>query len=239
MVISDRYRYLFVELPHTGSTAVSRELCEHYDGRKILHKHATYEEFLRVATPEQRTYFVFSTVRNPLDEAVSVYHKFATDHRHRFSDPAKLAKRSWLARHRDLMKYRFARRDDVDFPAFVRRFYRWPYNSWSHLSHGRFDAVMRYETLADDFASVLRQVGLTPQRRLPVVNATGGRRRGFADYYTRELIPHAMAVFGPYMERWGYAAPDGWGEPHVTRVTRVRFAIFNAFRILYWRLGRP
>jgi hypothetical protein len=239
MVISDRYRYVFVELPHTGSTAVSRELCERYEGRKILHKHATYEEFVGVASSEQRTYFVFSTVRNPLDEAVSVYHKFLTDHRNRFTDPAKLARRSWLARERDLAKYRFARRPDADFPAFMRRFYRWPYNSWSHLSHGRFDAVMRYETLAEDFAGVLACLGLTPERSLPVINATGGRARDFADYYTPEIIPHAMAIFGPYMKRWGYAFPEGWGEPRITAATRVRFALFNAFRLVYWRFARP
>ncbi len=32
MIIRHRYKYVFVELPHTGSTAISEELRELYDG---------------------------------------------------------------------------------------------------------------------------------------------------------------------------------------------------------------
>ena len=55
MVISHRHRYLFVELPRTGSTAIHRELIELYDGTAILQKHATYEDFLRGATEIEKT----------------------------------------------------------------------------------------------------------------------------------------------------------------------------------------
>ena len=60
MIISHVHRYLFVELPHTGSSAVSRELREHYAGTQILYKHARYAEFLRSCSAEERDYFVFS-----------------------------------------------------------------------------------------------------------------------------------------------------------------------------------
>src|SRR5262245_27774439 len=80
MVISHKHRYLFVEIPNTGSTAISAELRRHYDGEPVLHKHATYGEFLRLASRDQRTYFVFGTVRNPLDLAVTEYFKLKTNH---------------------------------------------------------------------------------------------------------------------------------------------------------------
>ena len=35
MVVSDNYRYVFIELPLSGSTAVSNELCELYEGEKF------------------------------------------------------------------------------------------------------------------------------------------------------------------------------------------------------------
>lgn len=73
VIISDRHRYLFVELPRTGSTAVHRELKARYDGTPILTKHATYRDFLKVATENQKRYFVFSSVRNPLDDAVPLH----------------------------------------------------------------------------------------------------------------------------------------------------------------------
>jgi hypothetical protein len=73
MVISHTYKYLFVELPHTASTAIHQELCENYEGIPIIRKHAPYHEFIRIATAEEKVYFVLSGIRNPLDEAVSIY----------------------------------------------------------------------------------------------------------------------------------------------------------------------
>jgi len=58
-----------VELPHTGSKAISAELREFYDGSQILRKHARYSEFLRTASLAEREYFAFSCIRNPLDVA--------------------------------------------------------------------------------------------------------------------------------------------------------------------------
>ena len=55
MIISHAHRYVFVEVPRTGSRAVATELREHYDGHEILRTHATYSDFLRQATDDERT----------------------------------------------------------------------------------------------------------------------------------------------------------------------------------------
>ena len=64
-----------VQLPHTGGSAVAAEICENYDAERILRKHSRYHEFLRIASPEQAAYKVFAAIRNPMDEAVSIYFK--------------------------------------------------------------------------------------------------------------------------------------------------------------------
>ncbi len=38
MIISSKYRYIFVGLPYSGSSAISKELVEHYDGEVLFHK---------------------------------------------------------------------------------------------------------------------------------------------------------------------------------------------------------
>ena len=86
MVISHKYRYLFIEIPLTGSWAIRKELCEFYGGQQILHKHATYHEFQQSATDDEQAYFVFATVRNPLDSMVSAFYKYKSDHKGVFSD---------------------------------------------------------------------------------------------------------------------------------------------------------
>ena len=62
MIISDKYRYVFIQTPMTGSSAVAKELMENYDGRAILSKHAVYSTFLANANSEQKKYFVFSGI---------------------------------------------------------------------------------------------------------------------------------------------------------------------------------
>ena len=53
MIISHKYKYLFIGLPLAASTAISKELCEQYEGVPILSKHSIYQDFLKTATEEE------------------------------------------------------------------------------------------------------------------------------------------------------------------------------------------
>lgn len=238
MIISHTYKYLFVELPRTGTTAISQELCDLYEGKPILYKHATYLDFLRVATPEEKEYFVFTSIRNPLDDAVSLYYKYRNDHRHRFTKEKKLAKFNPVLRFLMKERFNFTHRSEVDFPAYFKRYYRIPYDNWSVLSQQDFDFVIRFENLQEDFARVLSLIGIQPRRPLPAVNATAGRSRDFLSYYTPDIRGQAMRVFGPYMARWGYAFPAEWGESALPAWNRWEYTFFNFFRTIYWRFFR-
>ena len=78
MIISHKHKYLFVETQETACTAIAKELCENYDGKEILWKHARYRDFLRKASPKEKKYFVFTGLRNPLDFILSRYFKGKT-----------------------------------------------------------------------------------------------------------------------------------------------------------------
>ncbi len=239
MIISHRHRYLFVELPRTGSTAIRQELRDLYDGEPILHKHATYEEFLRTATPDEKTYFVFSGIRNPLDDAVSQYFKLKTDHNERMTNPKRAPKsKPLLNRIVDRHIFGYLRRTDADFPRYFMRYHVLPYDRWSSLSHHRFDYVIRFESLSDDFAEVLRRIGITPKRDLPQVNTTAARARTWRDYYPPHTRARARRVFGPFMERWGYEFPPEWEMKRPTALDRVGYTAFSFVAGLYWRFGR-
>ena len=240
MIISHTHRYLFVELPRTGSTAIRRELRDLYDGRPILHKHATYEEFLKVASPDEKQYFVFSGIRNPLDDAVSQYFKLKTDHNQRMSDPSRAPKsKPLLNRIVDRRVFRYLQREDADFPSYFMRYQVFPYDRWSSLSHHRFDYIIRFEHLADDFAEVLGRIGIESRRGLPQVNTTAARSRDYRDYYPPHTHARARRVFGPFMERWGYAFPPEWGIERTTAADRMQYSIFSFCAGLYWRYLRP
>lgn len=233
MIISHRYRYLFVELPHTGSTAISAELRELYDGTRVLHKHAHYAEFERSATSDERTYFVFSCIRNPLDEAVSVYARYLSDHKGAFSQ-----RKRWVTSgHARTFDWLHA--SEADFPAFFRREYRLPYDNWSSEAHDKFDFVIRFERLAGDFATVLQRLGIEQRRALPIVNNTAKDGRNFTDFYTPEIIPQAKRLFGPFMRKWGYSFPEEWGDDSVSTVAQLTFHALGVVRRVYWRYVTP
>jgi hypothetical protein len=235
MIISHHYRYVFVELPRTGSTAISQELRTNYKGVSILRKHSTYGEFLKTASEDEKRYFVFSCVRNPLDDAVSRYFKLKTDHRHRYTDPVKLKKRWTLVERFETWLYRYIQNSDVDFPTFFLLFYRLPYNNWTSLMHKKFDYVLRFEMLQEDFSRVLQMLGIEQVRPLPVANKTGARSQAYHTYYTPPAIRRAKWVFGPYMKQWGYEFPPEWGDVTVWWLNQFVFDVANQFRFFYWR----
>ena len=66
MIISHRYKFLFIGLPFSASSAITKDLHEEHDGKPYLRKHSLYHEFVKVATDEEKKYFaddhVFKTV---------------------------------------------------------------------------------------------------------------------------------------------------------------------------------
>ena len=54
MIISHKHKYVFIELPMTGSTAINNELRENYDGIYVLKKHSSYRDFLKDATEAEK-----------------------------------------------------------------------------------------------------------------------------------------------------------------------------------------
>lgn len=235
MILSDSHRYVFIELPRTGSTAIARELVEHYDGRSILTKHATYRDFLRNANKSQRDYFVFSCIRNPLDEAVSLYFKAKTDPDQSFSRLRNAPLRTRIVHGNRYRRHAFATGSNGCFDAYLRRFYKLPYSSWAILAHKHFDYVIRFESLEADFAAVLDRLGLQQVRPLPLVNATAARDRDYVEYYKPSTERRATFVFGPFMEKWGYALPDHWRSREVSHFSRAMYRLVNIPRRVYWK----
>jgi hypothetical protein len=238
MIISHTYKYLFVELPRTGTTAISRELCQNYDGIRILRKHSTYHDFLKVATPDEKEYFVFSCIRNPLDDAVSRYFKLKNDHGSRYTDPVKLKKRKSIGERVETFIFNSMQRTNADFQSFFMKYYIFPYNNWASMGRAHYDYVIHFEHIQDDFCTALELIGIEPVRPLPIRNATSARKRQFTDYYTPAAIRRAKRVFGPFMKQWGYDFPVEWGNGPIPWWDQLEFDFFNLFRLFFWKYLR-
>ena len=232
MVISDSYKYVFVELYFTGSTAISAELCELYDGRKILSKHSRYHEFLQVATEEQKKYFVFSCIRNPMDSVASGYMKLNTDHLGRYTDPKEWRRNGGTISDKNLKLYNKVK--DLTFEEYFKKFHRLPYDNWSNVAHDKFDFVIRFENLQNDFAEVLRRLNIKQVRDVMHKNKTS-QKEHFINYYTPEIRRQAVFVFGPFMKKWGYAFPEDWNVKKVNSLSVILFETLGMLKKAYWR----
>jgi len=242
MIVSHQHKYLFIENPLTGSTAISLELREFYSGTKILKKHSTYQEFLKVASAEEKEYFVFTGIRNPLDIFVSNYFKLKTNHRQMYTDPQRSKERfKGIKGKLDQHLFQLIQEKDIDFPTFFRKYYLipYPYNNRISAYIKHFDYVIRFENLQNDFATVLKLIGLEPVRPLPHQNITAERKKEFWSYYTPDIIPRAKRIYGPYMKQWGYEFPVEWGDNSVPWWNQVEFKFFTIFRKIYWNLISP
>src|SRR3989344_4669838 len=142
MIISHKHKYIFIELDRTASSAIAKELCENYEGTPILWKHARYCDFLRIAKPKEKRYFVFSGIRNPLDVLVSIYFRYKSDHSQLFSKQKKGVTKY------NLIQYRFIKDNEADFTDFFKKFYANNiYNEWKTKGFGSFDYIYRFENL--------------------------------------------------------------------------------------------
>jgi hypothetical protein len=232
MIISDVHRYLFIEIPLTGSWAIRKELCDYYGGRPILHKHASYPEFFAQASTAEKEHFVFATVRNPLDTVVSNYFKVKSNYKSIFTGVEAL--QGLRMEHADLKKYEYVTGSEASFDDYFGKYHHRPYSSMIDLSAGHLDFVIRFEHLQEDFTEVLRRLGIAQVRPVPVLNKTPSKKGNWQAYYSSDAtIEQAKRVCGPFMNRWGYRVPADWGESKVSRMMNMEYRILGKLRATY------
>lgn len=209
MVINHQYRFCYFAIPRTGSQATTKVLIDEFGSQEIMRMHTSYDEFQEQASDDEKEYYTFCAVRNPLDSLVSAYFKKKTDHRGRFSRGTFLRTGRPVA-ELALEKYRFITEQQATFAEYFKKFHTTPYRLPRHESTVRqVDFVMKFEELEDDFAKFLKHFNL-PLRSIPKVNKTKQRSADFLSYYTPEIIPQAMEVMKDIMANHGYSFPAEW-----------------------------
>lgn len=210
MIISHKYKYLFIQTEKTASTAIAKELCKNYNGAPILWKHARYEDFLAIATPKEKKYFIFAGIRNPLDAVVSLYYmrKKGIDNK----------STNFLFKIREnLKKHNFIKKNNADFTMFFKKFYgnKIYNNDWKTRKFHLLNYIYRYENLQKDFSEILKKIGIKQKRPLPLFWETPNKKKDFESYYSKDIQPRAKIVFNKYMKKWNYKFPENWKKPTI------------------------
>ena len=210
MIISDKYKYVFIQNANTASSATARELCRHYGGRPILWKHAHYKDFLKIASEEQKQYTVLAGVRNPLDVVVTRFHREMNSS---YLQIFKALRRN-LREGKSVKVGNFTRlimfRTKLKFtrPTFTRYFMKYWDGRPTRLSLDwdteSADRTIRYENLQEEFTKVLTDLGIDQVRRIPNQAPTRGKRRDFMSYYSSDVLNSALQTFTNLLTDLGY-----------------------------------
>jgi hypothetical protein len=246
MIIGHKYKYVFFELPKTGTTAIANELCELYSGERILKKHATFYDFQKYARPKEKSYFKFSCIRNPLDQTVSRYEKLRSGQQNPEKDIERYLKKNQninIGTKRLLKQYNYINKHNADFKTYFLKFYKLPHLDWSLFHHKQFDFIIRFENLNEDFKTALNKLGITPVRNLPLLNKTKAKsKNNFFDYFhDSKQKKRAIFVFEPYFRYWNYEFPNKWNNKSMLSLIKGNYIIFNFLKKtskLYWKYVR-
>lgn len=227
MVISHELKFVFIEIPHTGSHSITQELLEHFPCERILRKHANLSQFYGQASKAEREYFKFATVRNPLDTAVTDYCKLEGNHKGQYTNPHALLVNGGHVTDDHLAQFNYIHDNQADFGAFMRKFRNKIYHNWFLLGAERMDFVIQFENLQADYKTALQKIGVDLPRELPHVNPTKKKRKHFTEFYTEETRDMIVANYGPFMQKWGYDFPEDWGHRKIPAWNKLRFELLE------------
>lgn len=169
MIISPTYRFIFVAIPKTGSTAVERTLASvlpageiystwgaHLPKEKRL-KHLKAAEIReRIGQKEFSTYEKFATVRHPYSLAVSWY-KYLMGITKFYTSRGLPVNHPW----NDIS-------DTPSFDAFIARTDKWIVHQYKYIcdenSNVLVNNILTFDNLNDEFSRFTRKVGISSCR---------------------------------------------------------------------------
>jgi hypothetical protein len=248
VVISNKNKFVFVELPQTATTAIAKELCENYGCECFLGKHSTYSEYFKAASEEQKKYKTIGSIRNPADLTVSMFFKYKDDKNYKESySKGSTSKKHYgsflrkiLSVYRNKGRWEFITKNNASFEEYFLKFYKLPYSNWSIMHHKEFDYIIRFENLNEDYKSIFSAVGVPIHRDLPKTNNTVKKEKDFWSYYeSKKAKKRAKFVFGPFMRYWHYEFPESWNDIKEPWYSALIYHTANFFRKIYWKYLMP
>ena len=230
MIISHKYKFLFIGLPFSASSAISKELYEQYEGEPFLGKHSLHHEFLKKATVEEKKYFVFAVLRNPMEIVVTVYEKMRINNKETFTNPKLFKENGGYITKKHLERFKFIQEKNATFQEYFLQFYTKPYDNLSSITLDKCDYIIRYENMGKDYITALNKAGVINPRPLPLANKTQTKSKDLKKYYTDEIKSRAIFVFGPFLQKYDYSFFGNWGEIKPSFKSKILFKIMGVMR---------
>jgi hypothetical protein len=201
-----RYRVLALEVPRTGSVALSKGLVVCAGGVQLKPRHMNTHEAIHaletwVGVPVLReSILVAATVRNPFDYLVTEWSRLTG---YWYAD-AVADSNSWVYQleSEGVLAY-YERSRLMCFEQWIEEVACPSYSRFC-LDYTRdVDVLLRYESIQDDIRQLLRRRGHRGDVYLPRVNITKSKR-AYYEYYSPKSRELVEKHFGQELSRHGY-----------------------------------
>ena len=179
MIISPKYKFVFIATPKTGSTSIHKTLLNCVKDEDLMNnstvalgdKHISCQQLLE-QRPQCKNYFKFAFTRNPWDRAVSWYFFSKKSRNTSFKEFIKTKSNVW--RRRGQFQYEFTKKCDF---------------------------IGKFENLQEDFDTICDKIGI-PRQQLPHKNKT--KHKSYTEYYDEETKSIVAEVFAKDIEYLNY-----------------------------------
>ena len=235
MIISHKYQFLFIGLPFSASSAITKELNKEYEGKPLLRKHSLYQEFIKIANDKEKKYFVFAVLRNPLDIVVTVYEKMKSNSKGNFTNPTLFSENGGHITKKQRERFNFIQNNNASFQQYFKKFFNKPYDNYASVTLENCDYIIRYENINEDYKTALKNAGIKNPKPLPIANKTAGKKQDLNEYYTEDIQSLALFVFGPFLEKYNYDIPNNWKFKNIPFSSHFLFLVGGLLRKIKWK----
>tara|TARA_R100000008_G_scaffold86751_1_gene81335 strand:+ start:6683 stop:7273 length:591 start_codon:yes stop_codon:yes gene_type:complete len=192
-MISHEHKYIFIEIPKTGTTTICSVLKQHEAEQP--YKHLDLKQYKERYTKEYNSYFKFSFVRNPWDRVVSLYSRKGDGiQKSMFRRGQQIGHGmsfeqfvDWIELSTDTCRKPTPKKNMVDF----------------YMVDGSIDIdfVGRLENIQEDFNIVCNKIGI-PRQQLPHINKS--KHKHYTRYYDDKTKQIIAEKFAKDIEYFGY-----------------------------------
>jgi len=225
MIISKKYKYIFISHQCSGGTAISNELIAKYKGEKIYHKHCNFPSIiLNQEIKNWNTYTVFAVIRNPLDKAYSQYNKIKLNANNQFTDKSFFYENGGVVTNK-MRKLYSAVQNINSFEEYLGYRYNFmPYDDNVSINSKYITSFIRFEYLAKDFLKILKMLNIENVRELPLVNKTE-KIDSLENVNTDNINKH----FLPYLNKNKRFFNNNTAKA-IPKLSKLYFNIYSYFR---------
>ena len=183
-MISHKHRFIFIEVPKTGTTTICSILKNNFDAVQP-YKHLDIEQYKEKFPKETSSYFKFSFVRNPWSRVVSLYHRkegMQMKSEMTFSEFV-----GWIRLATDTCIMPTPKKYMIDFFKIDNKL--------------KMDFIGKFENLQEDFNTICDKIGI-PQQQLSHKNPT--KHKYYTEYYDEETKQIVAEKYAKDIEYFGY-----------------------------------